>query len=168
MIWWYYWRENSKSERMKKIIVNDSFQSGYSYTRTEPAGKNFVDGFTPHLTPKEMLKRGVFGGLYFGDKPKEFPADWFTDARLSPDKKPHKELNYYGVIASQPLSVWQSKGWIHTDDPRGWFQWYCRYYLGRRHKDDERQIKRWKAITRHIAQIRHNCRPGDQIRLFDI
>lgn len=147
---------------MKKIEVNDEMQSGYSYIRTEKVGEDFHPDFKPNLTPQEMLELGVFGGLYFGDKTKEFPKEWFKNAKLSVDGKQHKELNYFGVNASQPLSVWQAKGWIHQDDPRGWFQWYCRYYLGRRHEDDERQIKRWKAITRHAAQIVHNCRPGDQ------
>ncbi len=147
---------------MNKIIVNDSMQSDYAYERTEKEGENFHPDFKPHLTPSEMLELGVFGGLYFGDKPKEFPKKWFKEAKLSNDGKQHKELNYYGVNASQPLSVWREKGWIHKDDPRGWFQWYCRYYMGRRHEDDERQIKRWKAITRHASQIAHNCRPGDQ------
>jgi hypothetical protein len=118
--------------------------------------------FKPQLTPKEMLELGVFGGLYFEVIPGEFPGDWFKKAKLSPDGRQHKELNHYRVLASQPRSVWLEKGWIHKDDPLGWFQWYCRYYQGRRHEDDERQIKRWKAITRHIAQISHNCRPCDQ------
>ena len=147
---------------MKKVIVNDAMQSNYCYEITEPAGENFHADFKPQLTPKEMLELGVFGGLYFGDKPKEFPKEWFENAKLSTDGEQHKELNLFGVNASQPLSVWQEKGWIHKDDPRGWFQWYCRYYMGRRHEDDERQIKRWKAISRHIAQIVHNCRPGDE------
>ncbi len=147
---------------MKKVVVNDKMQNEYTYTRTEPIGKNFHSDFKPHLTPPAMLKLGIFGGLYFGDKPKEFPREWFTKAKLSPDGKKHKELNYYEVNASQPLSIWKAKGWIHQDDPRGWFQWYCRYYLGRRHNDDERQIKRWKAIVRHASQIVHNCRSGDQ------
>lgn len=118
--------------------------------------------FKPQLTPKEMLELGIFGGLYMSDKPKEFPATWFKKAKLSPDGKAHKDLNYFGVIASQPLSVWKQKGWIHKDDPRGWFEWYCRYYLGRRHEDDERQIKRWKAMSRHVAQVVQNCRRGDE------
>lgn len=147
---------------MKKVYVEDAMQSGYSYNITEPVGKNFDPDFKPQLTPKEMLALGVFGGLYFGDKPAEFPRDWFVSAKLSDDKTDHKELNYFGIIASQPLSVWKEKGWIHVDDPRGWFQWYCRYYLGRRHDDDARQIKRWKAMTRHIAQIAHNCTPKDE------
>jgi hypothetical protein len=123
--------------------------------------KNFDERFTPNLTPKEMLTLGVFGGLYFSDKPKEFPKDWFTQAKLSPDKKRHKELNYFGVHASQPLSVWRAKGWIHPQDPRGWFEWYCRYSMGRRTEDDERQIKRWVAMRRHVMQIKNNCRAGD-------
>lgn len=117
--------------------------------------------FKPELTPKEMLELGVFGGLYFSDKPKEFPKSWFTKAKLSPDGKVHKELNFFGVNASQSLSVWKDKGWINEQDPRGWFQWYCRYYLGRRSNDDERQIKRWLAMRRHIMQIKNNCRVGD-------
>lgn len=137
-------------------------QSGYSYIRTEKLGHNFDPNFKPQLTPQEMLEMGVFGGLYLGDTLTEFPKEWFKKAKLTPDGMRHAELNYYGINASQPLSVWRAKGWIHEDDPRGWFQWYCRYYLGRRHDDDARQIKRWKAIVRHVAQITHNCRTGDQ------
>ncbi len=133
-----------------------------SYKQSEPSGRNFAKDFTPDLTPKEMLRLGVFGGSYFAHDRVEFPKSWFVGAKLSPDGAPHKELNYFKINASQPLSVWQQKGWIHKDDPRGWFQWYCRYYLGRRHSDDERQIKRWKAMRRHIAQIVYNCRTGDE------
>ncbi len=146
---------------MKEITVNDTWQTNYTYTLTEPAGKNFQKDFKPELTPKEMLELGVFGGSYFSDKPKEFPNDWFTGARLSPDENPVVELNFFEVTASQPLQVWLEKGWINQQDPRGWFQWYCRYYLGRRSEDDERQIKRWKAMTRHIAQVKKGCYPGD-------
>lgn len=147
---------------MKKIVVNDKFQQEYEYELTEPTGRKFDPDFKPQLTPKEMLELGVFSGVYFCDRPDELPQSWYTKAKLSEDCQPNKELNYFGIHASQPLSVWQAKGWIHPDDPRGWFQWYCRYYLGRRHEDDERQIKRWKAISRHIAQVAHNCRRGDE------
>ncbi len=136
-------------------------QQGYSYVRSASVGKNFHSDFKPELTPKEMLELGVFGGLYMTDCRSEFPASWFTHAKLSSDGKSHKELNYFGVLASQPLTVWKEKGWIHADDPRGWFEWYCRYYSGRRHEDDERQIKRWKAIARHAAQVVHNCERRD-------
>ena len=146
---------------MRIVTVNDCFQKDYQYKLTEPVGENFHSDFKPQLAPKELLELGVFGGLYFGDKPSEFPKSWWIKAKLSPDGEQHKKLNYFKVNASQPLSVWQAKGWIHQDDPRGWFQWYCRYYLGRRHEDDARQIKRWKAIVRHLTQIANNCRPGD-------
>jgi hypothetical protein len=149
---------------MKIIYVHDSMQRDYSYECTEPEGKNFDPEFKPDLTPKEMLKLGVFGGIYMRDCTDEFPKDWFTHAKFAPTGT-HKhlpELNLFGINASQPLSVWRKKGWIYKDDPRGWFQWYCRYYMGRRIPDEDmRQIKRWKAIRRHIAQVAQNCRPGD-------
>jgi hypothetical protein len=146
--------------RKKKIQVNDLMQIGYSYLLTEPAGKNFHPDFRPELTPKEMLELGVFGGKYMTDCTREFPLDWFDNARLCSERR-NRELNFFGVNASQPLSEWQMKGWIYDNDPRGWFQWYCRYYMGRRCSDDDRQIKRWRAMRRHIAQIRNNCHKGD-------
>ena len=107
------------------VEVNDKMQKGYVYFRTKPTGRAFHPGFTPQLTPKQMLELGVFGGKYMTDCRKEFPASWFTRAKLSPDRA-RASLNYFGVNASQPLSEWRRKGWIHPDDPRGWFQWYCR------------------------------------------
>jgi len=149
-----------KREYKKLIVVNDLMQKGYRYYLTEPMGKNFDPEFRPELTPKEMLRMGVFGGKYMTDCKKEFPADWYKKAKLCHEFHDPK-LNYFGINASQPLSVWRAKGWIHADDPRGWFQWYCRYYMGRRHNDDQRQIKRWKAIKRHITQIKKNCFKSD-------
>jgi hypothetical protein len=146
--------------KRRKVIVTDFMQKEYVYYISEPAGKNFYPGFSPELTPKQMLEMGVFGGKYMTDCKNEFPADWFENARLCPERHA-PELNCFGVNASQPLSVWRQKGWIYHEDPRGWFQWYCRYYMGRRCPDDERQIKRWKAMKRHIAQIRNHCRRGD-------
>ena len=143
------------------ITVNDRMQQGYTYERVAKPGTEFDPAFTPHLTPKEMLAMGIFGGKYMTDCAEEFPKDWFTHAKLSPLKH-DPFLNYFEVDASQPLSVWKAKGWIYKDDPRGWFQWYCRYYMGRRiPTEDERQIRRWRAMARHVAQIRANCRPGD-------
>jgi hypothetical protein len=144
----------------KKIVVNDLMQTGYVYYLTEPAGEHFDPEFRPELTPAEMLRLGVFGGKYMTDCRDEFPAAWFRHAKLC-HKFHDPELNFFSINASQPLAVWRAKGWIYEEDPRGWFQWYCRYYLGRRSADDQRQINRWKAIRRHIAQIRKNCRQGD-------
>lgn len=144
----------------KLVVVNDKMQKKYRYYLEAPVGKKFDKRFKPELTPKQMLALGVFGGKYMTDCKKEFPASWFTRAKLSPQKA-NPKLNYFGVGASQPLLVWRKNDWIHPQDPRGWFQWYCRYYMGRRTEDDERQIKRWLAIKRHIMQIKKNCYPGD-------
>jgi len=136
-------------------------QRNYRYELTAPIGKNFGPAFRPELTPKEMLRLGVFCGKYMTDCREEFPADWFAGAKLSPERRDCK-LNFFGVDASQPLSVWRAKGWIHPDDPRGWFQWYCRYYLGRRMPiEDARQIRRWNAMRRHVLQVARNCEPGN-------
>ena len=150
------------NKKFKIIRVNDKMQKNYHYELSQPIGKNFHSDFKPELTPKQMLALGIFGGKYMTDCKKEFPKDWFTKAKLSPHK-PDSQLNFFKVKASQPLSVWRKKGWLDTyNDPRGWFQWYCRYYYGRRLLgEDERQIKRWKAISRHIAQIKKHCRPND-------
>ncbi len=146
---------------IKTVVVNDKMQKGYKYKLTEPVGKNFAPDFTPELTPREMLALGVFGGKYMTDCTNEFPKDWFAGAKLSPAKKDAK-LNFFGVNASQSLAVWRQKGWIYKEDPRGWFQWYCRYYMGRRIPDeDARQIKRWQAIRRHVTQILKNCYAKD-------
>jgi hypothetical protein len=144
----------------KAIIVNDLMQKEYIYYLSEPPGKNFHSDFAPPLTPRQMLAMGVFGGKYMTDCVHEFPKDWCLNAKLCHEYHDPR-LNYFGVNASQPLSVWRAKGWIYHEDPRGWFQWYCRYHMGRRCPDDERQIKRWKAMRRHVAQILKNCRPGD-------
>lgn len=148
----------------KIVTVNDEMQKGYKYKLTAPTGRGFDPEFKPELTPREMLELGVFGGRYLRDCRHEFPASWFKKVKLHPAGEPghSPKLNYFGVDASQPLEVWQQKGWIYPDDPRGWFQWYCRYYLGRRlPTEDKRQIGRWKKMTRHIGQIKKNCRPGD-------
>jgi hypothetical protein len=147
-------------KKPRRIVVHDRMQRGYVYYLTEPEGKNFHPDFRPQLTPQEMLRMGVFGGKYMTDCAAEFPDDWFDDAPLCAERH-DPGLNYFGVNASQPLAEWRRKGWIHKDDPRGWFQWYCRYYMGRRSDDDHRQIKRWRAMRRHLAQIKRNCRRGD-------
>ena len=143
------------------VEVNDKMQHGYRYERVCEEGKNFSADFEPQLTPKQMLEMGVFGGKYMTDCRNEFPSSWFQNAKLSPEGK-QADMNYYGVLAGKPLSYWKAKGWIYKDDPRGWFEWYCRYYSGRRIEgEDERQIRRWKQMRRHLAQLRKNCDPDD-------
>ena len=144
----------------REVVVNDLMQSNYRYVLSEKVNSSFDPVFRPELTPKEMLQMGVFGGKYMTDCGEEFPRDWFVNAKLCHEFHDPK-LNFFGVNASQPLSVWRAKGWIHPDDPRGWFQWYCRYFMGRRHKDDDRQIKRWVQMRRHVGQIRMFCNKGD-------
>jgi hypothetical protein len=144
----------------RKVVVNDLMQRGYVYFCTEPIGRNFADNFAPDLTPKEMLALGVFGGKYMTDCRDEFPASWFTRAKLCPERHDPR-LNLFGVNASQSRGVWWRHGWIHPQDPRGWFQWYCRYFIGRRSADDGRQIRRWRGMSRHVTAIRTHCEPGD-------
>ena len=138
------------------ITVRDRMQQDYAYTLAAPTGRQFAEGFAPAFSPKEMLHHGVFEGKYLNDCRDEFPASWFDGAKLSDAADP--AMNCFGVKSRQPLSVWCEKGWIYGPDPRGWFQWYCRYYLGRRMEAiDAKQIKRWRAFTRHEAQVRSHC-----------
>lgn len=146
---------------MKTITVSDKMQKNYVYEIFAPIGSDFHQSFLPELTPKEMLALGVFGGKYLNDCRDEFPSDWYTNAKLSTTVK-DPTLNYYSVDASQPLSEWRKNGWLHAQDPRGWFQWYCRYYMGRRtEEEDTRQIKRWKAFKRHAGAVKKYCEIHD-------
>ena len=145
----------------RTVKVNDRMQKGYRYELVEPIGRNFDAEFRPELTPAELLRLGVFGGKYMTDCRDEFPPAWFNGAKLATGAADNS-LNFFGVGASQPLSEWRRKAWIYPADPRGWFQWYCRYYMGRRlPEEDARQIKRWKAIRRHVRQVQRNCERGD-------
>ena len=144
----------------RHVRCHDSLQD-YTYEITEPEGRNFVEGFAPDLTPQQMLELGVFGAHYFQGEHDEFPEEWFRNAVMAETHSP--KLNYFGVDASQSREEWERKGWIHEQDPRGWFQWYCRYYLGRRTADDARQMKRWKQIRRHVSQIQKYCVAGDEL-----
>jgi hypothetical protein len=119
-----------------------------------------MDSAPPCLLMRAFAQRHRFGGKYMTDCRDEFPASWFAGATLCAGRHDPR-LNYFGVNASQSLAVWRRKGRIHRQDPRGWFQWYCRYYMGRRTADDARQIRRWRAIARHVAAIQENCEKGD-------
>lgn len=143
------------------MIVYDKMQHGYAYDCLEPEGKNFSIDFKPDMTPKQMLELGVFEGHYLNDCISEFPADWFEKAKLS-IYQPDVLMNCFKVKSRMSLLEWKTKGWIIGPDPRGWFQWYCRYYMGRRLPDiDTIQIKRWRAFKRHHTQIEKNCMQFD-------
>ncbi|MDC1488890.1 hypothetical protein N8090_00910 [Amylibacter sp.] len=142
------------------ITVNDKMQTGYKYILSAGVGEDFSKDFNPYYSPSEMLSMGIFEGKYCNDCKSEFPISWFENAKLS--DLPNIKINYFNIKSRQPLGVWKDKGWIYGPDPRGWFQWYCRYYLGRRLLEiDAIQIKRWRAFTRHAGQIKANCDPGD-------
>lgn len=144
-----------------KVTVNDKMQQNYEYELSEPEGENFAAGFEPELTPIQMLELGVFEGKYLNDCQGEFPAAWFKNARVSISES-NIDCNFFKIKSRLPLSVWRQKGWIIGPDPRGWFQWYCRYYYGRRLPElDAVQIKRWRAFRRHKAQVAKNCCVGD-------
>ena len=121
---------------------------------------NFYNDFKPELTPKKMLELGVFGGSYFGLKIKEFPKSWLIKAKLS--KKFDVNINLFKVKSGLSREHWLEKGWIFNEDPLGWFQWYCRFSMGRRIPHiDEIQIKRWKNFKRHLIAIKKNCEKND-------
>jgi len=158
----------------------------YSYVLdVEPGTLDPGTGFEPELTPAEMLALGVFEGKYLNDCVSEFPAEWFlgalTTGRLSPDGPDAERCNCFGVRSRQPLSIWKENGWAPSHSPpttnhyrgalshigsnpdeRGWFQWYCRYWMGRRLPEIDRiQIARWRSFRRHAGSVRAGCRAGD-------
>jgi hypothetical protein len=121
--------------------------------------------FKPNMTPKEMFQAGVFGGTYV--RPiksrvtgkshrgahKEFPKSWFTGVVVD-NLKCDAKLNKYGVASGSSLKYWEDKKWITKQDPYGWVQWYCRFYQGRRSRDDDRQIARWLGIAGPTGRFR--------------
>jgi len=162
-----------------------SLIKGYSYTLEANPGEDFDERFKPALTPAEILFMGAFEGKYLNDCTDEFPSEWFLFAggagKLSPGK-PDVSCNHFGVPSRQPLSIWKTNGWApsrgkHVDetkgrailadaiknpDERGWFQWYCRYWMGRRMPElDNVQIGRWRSFARHAGAVRKGCKPKD-------
>lgn len=164
-----------------------ALMKGYTYVLAEEPGQGFAENFKPLLTPADMLFMGVFEGKYLNDCYKEFPKEWFLWAaaagRLAPGAATGDvKYNYFGVDSRQPLSVWRENGWVagpgrrvigesgrdlladkvRNPDERGWFQWYCRYYMGRRIPDlDQVQIGRWRSFVRHVGAIKHGCKAKD-------
>lgn len=175
-------RPLSSFKKGDKIITNNKMDKGYSYTLEEAPGENFDSSFQPYFTPGQMLRLGAFEGKYLNDCLTEFPAEWFLDALALDKLRPQgadPSVNLFEVKSRQPLQEWHRKGWIpHRGskaamypalsdsnvnvDNRGWFQWYCRYWMGRRIPTlDAIQINRWKAFKRHSGGVKHGCKPGD-------
>ncbi len=165
--------------------IRGASRPAYTYTLDAEPGQ-LPPEFRPDLTPGEMLMLGVFEGRYLNDCVAEFPAEWFVGAlhygRLSPEGA-DVTCNLFGIKSRQPLSVWTENGWApspagrgrtadhyhgllgdpdRNPDERGWFQWYCRYWMGRRLPElDAVQIGRWRSFRRHAGAIRANCRAHD-------
>lgn len=145
------------------IVVNDKMQKNYRYELTAREGRDFASDFNPALTPVQMLELGVFEGKYLNDCRREFPEVWFEKGQFAKGE-PNPLLNCFKIKSRLSLPEWRRRGWIIRPDPRGWFQWYCRYYMGRRLPGvDDKQIKRWRAFRRHQAQVMKNCLPGDTL-----
>jgi hypothetical protein len=150
----------------KTIHVHDKMQKNYSYVLSRPYGdiSDAPSKFTPALTPSQMLSMGVFEGKYLNDCYNEFPIEWYYDACIRKTlsiRKPNPKLNFFKLKSRMSLREWRNSGWIYGNDVRGWFQWYCRYYIGRRDPIDSKQINRWIQYKRHFGQVRKNCKPGD-------
>ena len=129
-------------------------------SKKEKKEEDFYKIFKPQLSPKKMLELGVFGGSYFSLNIKEYPKSWFKNAKIS--KNINVNLNRFKVKSGLSRKHWQEKGWIFKEDPLGWFQWYCRYSMGRRIRSiDQIQIKRWKNFNRHVMAIKKNCEDHD-------
>jgi hypothetical protein len=142
-------------------------QKGYEYELVEPVGKNFASDFKPRYTPLQMLREGVFGGKYCNDTILEYPKSWFEDGKFSPEGN-NTSINRFKNDSRTALWTWEKEGWLKSIDPRGWFEWYMRYYLGRRVEDDfegqpydRYQINRWKSFARHYGQLKANCDAND-------
>lgn len=153
----------------KTIHVHDKMQPDYTYTLSKPYG-NMDDHpeFKPFFTPQEMLSLGIFEGKYINDAIHEFPKEWYDSAisngSLSLNGEPNINCNYFKIKSRQSLAEWRKKQWIIDPDVRGWFQWYCRFFLGRRIPIvDEKQIARWKAFNRHRGSLQKHCQPHNNL-----
>lgn len=135
---------------------------------TSPIAFQDHSRFKPVLTPLSILCLGAFNGSYFHDWPeypysKELPKRWMNLA-LKAGKisvKSNTDINYFKIKSGLERSSWLKSGWISEYDPLGWFEWYCKFYCGRRiPHEDHRQISRWCSYKRHSSAVSNTC-PGD-------
>jgi len=139
--------------------------------RSKDGKLHFQDfpNFTPLFTPAEIMQQGAFGGTYFRpiksgvtgdaykDAHKEFPAEWWkglAESRHLTSSVYDASVNKYQVACGGSLDMWESSGWIAPADPYGWYQWYCRFFLGRRSSDDARQVARWSRVCGPTGRFR--------------
>lgn len=175
-------RPLSSFKKGDTIVVKNKMEHDYSYVLEEAPGTKFDPIFQPFFTPAQMLRLGVFEGKYLNDCLTEFPAEWFLDALALDKLRPQgadPTVNLFQVKSRLPLQEWRKKGWVPhrgsrasiypqlsdtslNKDPRGWFQWYCRYWMGRRIPElDTVQIARWRSFARHSGGVKKNCPRGD-------
>lgn len=132
-------------------------------------GRRYEDhpDFTPDLSPETMAKLGVFGGAYFADDlddNKDIPSSVLKRSMGDKDKT----NNAFGVHSGMSREKWDERGWLTEDNPRGWYEWYCRFDAGKRYDEDKDQIKRWKDFRNRWSpndrQALENMSPGDGTR----
>ena len=155
-----------------EVKITREIQPGHVVKRDENGCLMFPDypNFRPNLSPKDVLQMGSFGGGYFrpiqssvaGNLSKgweDLPTDWLSGLSIasriaSPSYDP--EVNRYKVKCGASLEEWEQSEWIRASDPFGWFQWYCRFYQGRRTSDDERQVSRALGVMGPKGRWRNN------------
>lgn len=158
-------RKNKRSKKNKtiKYIMKPKKINGKIHFPDHPE-------FKPNLTPREIFKLGSFGGTYWrpikskfynkrlSNQHKKYPSSWWKgipdEWLTTPFSKYNTRLNKYNKKVGTTLQFWEEKDWIDPQDPYGWVQWYCEFYLGRRSEDDERQIDRWVKLAGEKGRFR--------------
>jgi len=171
-------KDQIKSDNSKQVSEKPPLAE-FEITATAPTrDKNGVfvfedfPEFSPNLSPKEVLSMGSFGGTYFrpiysgvtkqkygSEVWKELPEDWLQGLNIKSQVSCSvydPKVNNYGVKCGASLEEWEGSGWIVKQDPYGWFQWYCRFFQGRRTEDDTRQVGRWARCAGATGRWKNN------------